>query len=83
MRSATSREAWTGLTCAETWPLRGYIEPLQPAHQNIWSIGSFAVEATQSAAQAAAASGLAKSATSGLRIEVSAESCQSGSSSVT
>ena len=26
---------------------------MQPAHQNIWSIGSFAVEATQSAAQAA------------------------------
>ncbi len=64
---------------AETLPFIGYIDPWQPAHQNISSIGSFAVEATQSAAQAASASGLAKSTASGLMIAVSSESCHSGS----
>ena len=34
---------------AETLPFIGYIEPWQPAHQNISSIGSLAVAAAQSA----------------------------------
>ena len=51
-------------------------------YQKSSSVGSLAVAATQSAAQAASASGLAKRTASGLMIAVSSLSCQSGSISV-
>ena len=51
--------------------------------QDLREKGLAAVAATQSAAQAAVAIGVENSATSGLMIEVSAESCHSGSISVT
>ena len=63
--------------------LKHAIEPLQPAHQNSWSSGRRVVAATQSAAHAACAIVEENSAASGLRIVVSASSCQVGSSSVT
>ena len=81
-RSAARREDWTGELCAAILPFIGNIEPLQPEHQNIGSIGSFALAATQSAAQAATAIGLLNSATSGLMSVVSTSSFQSGSISV-
>ena len=63
-------------------PLRGYIGPWQPAHQNRLSSGRCAVAAMQSPAQAACAIGLAKMTASGLISAVSVSSCQSGSTSV-
>jgi hypothetical protein len=56
--------------------------PWQPAHQNISAMPNPAVAATQSAAQAATATGFANSTASGLRIRVSSSSFHSGSTSV-
>jgi hypothetical protein len=63
-------------------PFKGYIAALAARTPEQFVDGSLAVAATQSAAHAASAKGLAKSTASGLMIAVSSLSCQSGSISV-
>src|SRR5690606_13334741 len=79
MRSLTSTEDCRGLDSLLTQPLKGYIDPCDPAHQNSASTDVFAALATASAAHAPCAMGLAKMTASGFRMEVRALSPHVGS----